>query len=370
MDDAFILQFNGLGPASMYVENVLQEIVKCEQEKALQLSSISLVLIFTGTFVIFLCIIVLVAFSSYVQTRLNLLWNQIKTVSIDRNNDLREKCIERLDRTHNEVGLLEVYNNYSIKNQKIQFNYMLKYSLRILFLVVFGLVFYLVSYYIFYATFEHMLKNRPVLLYDLIKSRICLTKIDFWSKEVLVRQYNLDFANLYPNFFPLTTDYESELQNMIEEVQKESSQIIRKEFYSLLGHDLYYSFIDDLATDLDILRYGTNSAIAIMAFEASYIAYAPGTTVIPIFIAFLANIEKLGARNQAVFHQVVDYSKNAITTVLNSFVVFTICFCILILLVYAVVYYPFFSLEQEKIVSMNEFSKIITSNAKSKKKNK
>ena len=351
----------------MHFGGILEQIVACQQVQASQLSTSSGILICIGITVICICIFVLVLFSYYVQNRLNLLWNQIKRASIDKDNDLRQVCIDRLERVHDEVGLLEVLDKKSSEDKRIQFNYVRKYCLRLVILVILGTVFYLISNYVFYLSFEDMMGKRPVMLLHLLNLRINLSKLHFWATETFVATVNIDLRYLYPTYIPLSTDYKTDLQAIINSLQSDSQAMISSGYEQLLGQGILQSFIHESSNNSTLLNYGSISAIANLGFEAYYIAFSGDPNILAIFLEFFANIRSLDSENANTFQQVFISSKNIIRDMMNNFMTFTICYCLLILLVYAGFYYPFFTLEQKKIIAMAEISKILASSVKTRK---
>ena len=103
-----------------------------------------------------------------------------------------------------------------------------------------------------------------------------------------------------------------------------------------------------------------------MSFESLYIGYFGSTKIVGIYMTFFQNIIDLGIYFEEVIQEAGNYSEQAIISFLQQYIVITICFCLLLLLLYAAFYYPFFSLEQRKIESMAEMSKVLVSNTSMK----
>ena len=61
-DDIFVLELNGLGHASIYLNQILKEILQCEIEQASQFSSLTTLLILIGSSMIGTCKLILVFF--------------------------------------------------------------------------------------------------------------------------------------------------------------------------------------------------------------------------------------------------------------------------------------------------------------------
>lgn len=357
----YIFQFNGLSGASNKIQKVLNDIVLCDANKASELSKIKLILIITGAAVILLCLSVIIPLTYYVQNRSNFLWNQLKTVAIDDSNDLMQIMIERLQIIHNEQSIIE---NTTIKDllnsETIKFSYIFKYISRIAVFFLLTLIFYILSNFFFYISLETALIHRPDLLSNLIHSRINLSKLDFWTKEVLVDNL-LDLKILYGDYIPVNIDYKSELQDTIDLLHSEYNSILFSQYYILLGENLRNSFIYDNENILPIMRFGSISAINSLVFDAYFIAKSiANPNIISEYLNFNTKIRTLGSENETKFQEIVVYSKGIIEEILGNYMTFSICFFMLILLIYLLYYHPYFTSEQKKIEAMCEISQIFT----------
>ena len=313
-----------------------------------------------------LSMIILIPFIYYVQNKLNLLWGELRKLSIDENSGLMQMCIERLERVHDEIGILEINERISSKTKIMHFSYIRKYSSRLLIYAVIGSIFYVTMNFTYYQNFATLLSTRPKLFSHLIYSKINLSKLDFISKEVLGIALHNNLEVLYPDYISMSTDYVTDLNALIANIKSDSEAILSPDFHFLLGDALYYAFLENKSSNLTILRYGSISAMAAMSFESLYIGYFGSTKIVGIYMTFFQNIIDLGMYFEDVIQEAGNYSEKAIISFLQQYIVITICFCLLLLLLYAAFYYPFFSLEQRKIESMAEMSKVLVSNTSMK----
>ena len=361
-NDAFFLEFNGVGHTSTYLKKILQEIVICEQEQASQFSNLSTVLIFIGSSVISVCTVILITFAYYVQGRLNSLWNQIRTVACDEKNKVSQVCRERLDSIHNYAFPLDDHYKNSTKSTIIRFNYMKRYILRVAVLVILGVIFYIVSNYVFYTSFYMLLSRKAQLLYYLILSRIHLTELDFWTLKSAIVGTSLARENFFPNIIPISTDYFSNLNSMFYTLHNDTNAIISPYFRDLLGEETLSLFVSNCGNNVAIVNYGLAAAISNLEFDALLISYSKTQVSFDIIINYYSNLRDLGLYNEEIFLQTNDYSKQIISTKLNQLIIFTVSFCLLLLIIYAAFYYPFFASEQKKVSNMCELAKVLAAN--------
>ena len=361
-NDVFFLEFNGVGQASTYLKNILQEIVTCEQDQASQFSNLSTVLIFIGSAVISVCTLILIIFAYYVQGRLNSLWNRIRTVACNEKNKVSQVCSERLDFIHNYAFPLDDHYNNSAKNTTFRFNYVKRYILRVSVLAILGIIFYIVSNFVFYSSFYSLLSRKAQLLYYLALSRIHLTELDFCTlKSSTVGTYLVP-EGFYPSITPISTDYFLSLNTMFYTLHNNTNKIISPYFRDLLGEETLSLFVSNCGDNVAIMNYGLAAAICNLEFDALLISYSKTNVSVDIIVNYYSNLRDLGLYNEEIFLQTNEYSKQIINTKLNQLIIFTVSFCLLLLIIYAAFYYPFFASEQKKVSNMCELAKVLTAN--------
>lgn len=359
-----MLLFNGLGETSTHLADIFQEIVACKQETVLELSNTSFLLIIIGVTVIALPILILISSSYFVQNRLNLLWNQISSFSNDEKSDLKQICIDRLEKVHNEISLHELFAHISASTERKKFNYVKKYIMILMILPLIGAIYYLVSNYSYYLYFAQALKNRPELLSLLITSNVNLSKLDTWAGQNWGSFIGYDFQAYYPGYIPVSTDYAKNLQYITESLLNDTQSIVSPTYQELLGNDIYQLFVNTTPSELYVLKYGYKFAIHYLILEALFIGYSETLDILDQYMVFYGNLRLIGIEYSNVFQQILLYSKNTIQSTLIDFIIFSTFFCFLFYLVYILCFYPFLAREQKKVLAIAEFSKILILNSR------
>jgi hypothetical protein len=238
-DQCFFLQENGFGKASEFIENILQQILKCQETKALEFPSLNLYVIIIGISVLGICIVLVIPFVLFIQNRLNLLWNLIKKVSIKNSNNLGNLCVSRLKKFHfiNNLDIGEL----KISKVPIRFNYIKRYGLVLIIFVVIGSIYYIISSYAFYKKINLLIVSRPKLLNNILISRISLTKLDFYAKTINFNGF-LDFQTLYPEYVPINNDYKSCYIDSVNNLIYNSKALLNPDYLELIGPSLFQSY--------------------------------------------------------------------------------------------------------------------------------
>lgn len=353
-----MLQVNGLGQSIDFINLVLEKIARCQTNQATSLAYIKIYVIVVGVFVLGICILLTIPFVIFLQNRLNLLWNQIRTISQKNSNSLIDVCNHRLEEFHD----IKDTNNkvLEISRSSIKFNYTTKYLIRLSVFLIIGSVFYITSNYIFYVKFESFLSNRPQILYKLIMMRISLTKLDYWTKEVTGFQ---SFKLLYPNYVPLSSDFLKKLSDTAHDLQTNTQSLLNPGYLELMGSSFYNSYLVDPLNSTSILEYGYYSSIQNIIFESLYISYSKDPNIVTIYIKFYESARKLGIKNEEFFQSINSYSKSVIQNYLQIFIMFSCFFCSLLLTFYFIYYYSLFLPEEKKINRLEFVSKIISSSS-------
>ena len=63
----FVLQFNGLGKASNYIENILSQVVECEKNQITNLANSITIFIVIGAIVLTICMITVIPFAYFIE---------------------------------------------------------------------------------------------------------------------------------------------------------------------------------------------------------------------------------------------------------------------------------------------------------------
>lgn len=355
------MQFNGLGKAGEYLNKVLNEITLCRQNQVKEFSDSKVYLIILGAGMLIACILILIPFAFYLQNKLNLLWNEIKNSVLNENNSLKQVCLDRLETVHNKKDIPEFTKKSLQKDKIIQFAYAKKYLLRTSILLIVGSIFYLLSNYVFFAKLEEMLSKRPLLLNNLVSSRINLSRLDYWGKQVITKDLGIDIIIRYQEFIPISVNYDRELEEAAVLLHKNSFQILSNNYQVLLSEDLWNGFVAGIPNSLDVVKYGTISLIENLIFEIHYIGYGKLLIgeIVDLYLKFYNNTVYYGLISEDIFQKVAEHSKSVIYTFLSTYVFFSIWFSIIVVFMHAFFYYPFFTNEQRKVENMDEISKVL-----------
>ena len=356
------MQFNGLGKASNYIENILSQVVECEKNQITNLANSITIFIVIGAIVLTICMITVIPFAYFIENRVNLLWNQMKYISNQDQNTFKQIYIERLEKVHKSFGVIENIEKKFVGTNKIHFFYALKYIQRVSVFFIIGGCFYLISNYTFFVKFEKLLINRPQMLLDVIITRTYISKLDYWTKEVISRHVR-DVNDYYPDYSPISNDFSSELEIVIGKLKLANSQMKNNDFAELFGKNLLTLLLEEVNDNVANFKFGINSAIKIMVLDSYYIASSNVTdpSILEIYSNFYQTVENLGALNEEIFKEAISHSKSVINQNINNYTVFCVFYSILLLMMFLVFYYPFFTLEKNKIMWMEKLSNLISS---------
>ena len=200
------------------------------------------------------------------------------------------------------------------------------------------------------------------MLHDVIITRTYISKLDYWTKEVISRHVR-DVNDYYPDYSPISNDFSSELEIVIGKLKLANSQMKNNDFAELFGKNLLTLLLEEVNDNVANFKFGINSAIKIMVLDSYYIASSNVTdpSILEIYSNFYQTVENLGALNEEIFKEAISHSKSVINQNINNYTVFCVFYSILLLMMFLVFYYPFFTLEKNKIMWMEKLSNLISS---------
>jgi hypothetical protein len=289
---------------------------------------------------------------------MNFLWNLIKKSSKKDSESLGHLSICRLESFHS----IKNYDKTEIEVSKTRFhfNYIINYILVLSIFLIIGLSYYLISNYVFFTKFSSLLTSRPKLLNNIIQSRISFSVFQYWMKNGLFRGV-YDFQKFYPSYMPITNDYAGKFYSKTSYLHYNTQALLNPDYMSLIGTDLLNTYLIASNNNVTIMKYGIYPAIANVIIEASYLLNANLSNTRPVGSALNLNLAALGTENRIFLEGVYKYSKNVVNQLLQSFIIFSCLFSIILVILYAIFYYSFLHPEERKISSLRFISSIIVS---------
>ncbi|OMJ91862.1 hypothetical protein SteCoe_5539 [Stentor coeruleus] len=374
-EDVLFLEFNAFGKASKYINNQLNTIVVCEKHNIKKLVETKKILIGFGIGILAICSIILLPFILYTQRKMNLMWNQVKKAAIEDSITFKKLCVERLESTHNSLNYTIGITTQNQKDRVVYFSYQYKYLWRLFLLAILGSCYYLISNYYFYDNFQFILDKKPEFIYNLIMARTRIPTLNFLIKNYDLNQLNLDPQFMSPNFAPLSTDYTSILLEVSDELARNLKIIIQPEFEKLRSDSFYKTLFRQVQNCTGIMRTGIYAGVLNTIIETFYIGYSidyrhiVDFTIFNIIGNYYANIVKIGNEIEDNLVEAQKWIKTIVFIYLDMYLMFAVVFSGILLIIYAVVYYPFLY-AQEKNVSTLEYvaSIFISSNTSNSNK--
>ena len=335
----------------------MNEVVACEISLCSDLSNTEAILLSTAGSVIVLCLLAIIPVLFFVENRIKILWEQINKISEEDVVNFKSVYTSRLEQVHYITDTLDPIE-IKLKNESSSFNYVRRYIYRIGMFLLIGCIYLVISNWIF----ENYLNVRPQLLSYLIYSRLYLSEMDYWSKEVVTNNA-LDLRAFYPNYIPSSIDYDKELDNSVANVLQMVHNLTYSEYKVLIGDEIYSSLFNNDSSNISMLANGLYSSVTTIVLEAYNLAYKSllDPDIGPVYIAYYDSLGFIGQKFEDTFQNVISHSKIVIEGLLNDYIIFSVFFCIVFVIYYLCLYKLFLSKEEEIIISLTEISKIIIS---------
>ena len=363
------MEFNAFGKSSSKIRKIINDIVACEVQQSSDLSNTEAILLSIGGSVIGICLIAFIPILCFVENRLNMLWKQIKLICEEDVCNFRQVCQDRLEQVHNSADQLD-QSDKSIAKVSSKFNYVKRYMIKIIIFLFIGSMYLIISKYLFYQKFQEYLQNRPKVSSDLIYSRIYVSEVDYWTKEVLATQVALDLNSFNPEYIPSGTDYDSSLDASTSHLLEMISDLTNPIYRELIGSQIYSALFQMESNPNPMLSYGIYSGSLALIADAYNVAgkKVADPDITPVYLYFYNCTCEIGQAIQDTFQNFISYSTNVIESFLSDYIIFSVFLCVVFMIYYLYLYIFVLSEEQLKIISLNEVSKIIISINSYKKK--
>ncbi|OMJ89574.1 hypothetical protein SteCoe_8280 [Stentor coeruleus] len=358
-DQVLFLEYNAFGKASFYLNNELDNVLKCEHSKLQDLVENKQIIIGFSIGILAISGVMMLPFLFYTQKKMNFLWNQIKKIAVEESIFFKQLCLERLKTIHKS-------KNYSIKkitqNQKnriILFSYTYKYAWRLLSFFILGVSYYIISNYYFYEKFSFLLNKKPDFTYKVVNAQVKVATLSFIDRNYLMSSWNFDFAGLSPNFLPISTDYSYKhikISNELISIMNDFAFHEYGDFRSQTVFDLLFTKVQNTS---NILITGVYAGVLNNILESHYITYSHDPKIDPIFRLYMANIVNISNTLITISDEAENWSEILIRENLDLYIAFAIGFSIFVFILYAAVYYPFLRMQRKKVETLEYMAKVV-----------
>ncbi|OMJ65248.1 hypothetical protein SteCoe_38700 [Stentor coeruleus] len=350
----------------------LKYIVNCDKDFVRDLTETKQILIGLGIGVLVICGGVLLPFIFYTQKKMNLLWNQIKKSAIEDSKIFMELCVDRLETLHKAYNFSITQTTQKQKDRIVYFSYKYNYLWRLVLLALLGSCYYLISNYCFYDNIEFLLNKKPELYYNIIFARARTTSLNFFARNYAVEQMLIDPQHMSPNFVSISTDYNEKLQYNTEELLKNLNEFVKPGFKELRSNKIVKSLFSQVQDSSGIMRAGIYAGVFNTIFESFYIGFSVDyhksidSQFFQVIELYYKNIVELGHGMEHIFEDAQNWSITIITRYLNSYIIFAIVFSVALLIIYAVLYYPFLHTQEKKVQALDFFAGIFLNSVEDK----
>jgi hypothetical protein len=355
-DETDFLECNAFGKGGKLIDKLMENVVKCQEERANVLAKKMQSLIAIGISLCAICSLLLVPFILFSQVKLNTVWNHMRTLIVDSKNDIKEVCIERLDSVHNSFDNYPVDDMKKASKKTLKFNYLRRYLLRLGFFIVFGVFYYLIANYAFYTKIETVLLQRPEILYQLISIRTLLIESMFWGGKSSIFT---DPSENIKDFNPLNTNYASQLNNSNSLLYLYSLNSIQPQYQSIIGSTVAQMLIATNDNSTADMTFGSYGATLSFLADIQYAAFSQASDTFQVYILAYTTAYAISNTTLNAFKLAVNHSVDSVTGYINTYIAFACVTFGILILCYFMIFAPFLASEQEKLKWMEELSSII-----------
>ena len=212
-EETINLIFNGKGKPFKDLHKILLQTVDCENTKSDSFISIKSILIIIGLIMTGVSTLAIIPYALFIQKKTNLLFNELRELSKKAAPILKQATIERLELIHNKIYLSPDERSSNNDLKIIKANLLRRYLWRIGLACAIVSAYYIVSNFYFFIEFQAYFSLRPDIIKHFLNSRIHLTEMNFWVKQVITLPLGLDMYTQYPETVILSNDYEKELKS-------------------------------------------------------------------------------------------------------------------------------------------------------------
>ena len=351
--------FNGKGKPFEFLHKTLLQTVDCENIKFYSFTNIKSILIIIGVAITGIAGVAIVPFAFFIQSKSNHLINELRELSKKSAPIMKQATIERLEEIHYKIYVCPDNQNSKKELKKIQVKSLRRYLWRIGLACMVVSFYYFVSNFYFFIEFQAYFKLKPDIIKHLLNSRIHLTEMNFWIKQVITKPLGLDMYTQYPDTLGLSYDYDKELSNSADSLLYSLNALRNAEYKPILGDAILESILEKYNETTPSASYGMIPGIITDIKNAYYLKSLTLAELVVYFPKFNQITNELGAINEKIFKDFIDYSDLFIQSLLKNFIIFSSFTLGSLFFVYFLVYVPFIRKEIEKIMNIKKVTKIL-----------
>lgn len=340
---------NGMITAPIFLKNDYDSLIYCSKLWVGSFSQIKQILLILQISLTLVCFC-LIMFKVYHVTKItNIVWNKISESTFATFYDIRNKCIHRLttflDTTDEEASLLYEYNRVRKNIFEVKFSQLWPYIWRILIFVILSNLYFIFVCFIQSAAVENLIVENNLIKDALYHKSELIIEANFWTVSSFIPQLD---SNLKSQYFNETISTNSIADKRL--FKKAYSK-----FFESKGLDMLYKHYDSNITH-GLL---TDSRAALI--DACFIFLNKSQNDLNSFSNKMSDLYDLSK-------DIILLSNTNGKDIINrdyGFQIFSIVICSIFgLLLYLLLYYPFFNSKSFQLVKMKDLSRMFVLNLK------
>lgn len=268
----FFIVFNFIGRAFTQIYNTIGKLSECEQNRAQDLNTINYTLMSTCGACLGICFIIIIVFVSILSKRLNDFWNFFGKKIHTNYQKLYEKLDKRVSQCNFDIKLDNDFQAKAFITKNTKNEDFLRYLKVFSLVFIFGVLSYFIGMNMLFKNLQEKLVYKPMFLNAVIKRRIEVTELAFFTLENELQNTNNSLFHNYPNFTDMKIPNE-EWKHISAVISSTKYIYANPLFKKILSPELYnyvYRKIPDVSTFLSI---GTNRGIHFLIHESRYIVF-------------------------------------------------------------------------------------------------
>lgn len=291
-----------------------------------------------------------------IDKHLNTIWEYLRLRVHKSYFDIKQNIKERLINYHNmpEISDNELDSNLYKNSVPLNYWHSLRFLLRFSILFIFAAIFYIIIAFVFYENIRSNLYYRPILISTIVKRKVDMTEMTFFTLENEITNTPISLQNLFPNFISLRT--EKEVSHDIYDSIINTRKVFRSDdIFNLMSNQLKTYIYESISNSSSFMKFGTFRALAYLVQEAIFILdnnIDDHTQELENFCKDAIHYDDMVKITSAMADR---DSKEFINSKLDRLIYFISTCCLFFLVLYAVYYYP---LLRSKIILLKRMTKL------------
>ncbi|OMJ68132.1 hypothetical protein SteCoe_34507 [Stentor coeruleus] len=354
--ELFFLVVNCMGASFRKTVKALDELNMCELLRVEKLGVMRTYLFLAAVGILGCAYGFLTLYFLTIDKHLNTIWEYLRLRVHKSYFDIKQNIKERLINYHNmpEIFDNELDSNLYKNSVPLKYWHSLRFLLRFSILFIFAAIFYIIIAFVFYESIRINLYYRPILISTIVKRKVDMTEITFFTLENEITNTSISLKNLFPNFISLKTEKEisHDIYNFIIDTRK----VFRNDnIYNLMSNQLKIYIYESISNSSSFIKLGTFRALAYLVQEAIFIVDNNIDDHIQELEDFCTDVIEYNDVVKITSAMADRDSKDFINSKLHGLIYFTSTCCLFFLVLYAVYYYP---LLRSKIILLKRLTKL------------